>query len=151
MKGPAQVGVDLPWEVVQAQTPLKNGSLVKQLPGREAVQNKSRKRKMRNLALSFRSLNDTLEAVVGRGLGLPEARHGNRGVTLYHVSRWIYSFIKGSLPQSLDQQIVVAQSNVRKDSAGKTGQGRISRISRMNTGKGCVVQLRGGTFSDVEI
>ena len=65
MKGPAQVGVDLPWEVVQAQTPLKNGSLVKQRPGREAVQNKSKKRKMRNLALSLKSLNDTLEAVVG--------------------------------------------------------------------------------------
>ena len=65
LKGPAQVGVDLPWEVVQAQTPSKNGSLVKQHPGREAVQNKSRKRKMRNLALSFRSLNDTLEAAVG--------------------------------------------------------------------------------------
>ena len=47
--------------------------------------------------------------------------------------------------------MVVAQINVRKDSAGKAGQGRISRISRTNIGKGCVVQLRGGTFSDVEI
>ena len=53
---------------------------------RGAFEDKARKRKMRNLTLSSRSL----EAAVGWGLGGSQKdRHGSRAMTLYHVSKCI--------------------------------------------------------------
>lgn len=73
LKGPAEMGVDIPWEGVRTRACLKNVSLKScSTLARGASEDKARRRKMRNLTFSFISLNDILEAVVGQvGGGSP--------------------------------------------------------------------------------
>ena len=77
LKGPAEMGVDIPWEWVRTWACLKNVSLEScSTLARGAFEDKARKRKMRNLTFSFISLKDTLEAVVGQGGGGGPRRPG---------------------------------------------------------------------------